>query len=194
MSPSNRTRNWASVFYPDSAPENWLDIITELVVPCFISPLHDKDLNPDGTPKKAHYHVMIMFDSVKTSEQAKDIFKSINAVGCERVNSARGYARYLLHLDNPEKYQYSLDDVIALAGADYQSVISLASDRTAAIKEMMSFCRDNNVVSFSDLLDYAMDNNDGWFRVLTDSATIVMREYLKSRTWTFDYNNRRVEP
>lgn len=137
---------------------------------------------------------MIMFDSVKTSEQAKDIFKSINAVGCERVNSARGYACYLLHLDNPEKYQYSLDDVIALAGADYQSVISLASDRTAAIKEMMSFCRDNNVVSFSDLLDYAMDNNDGWFRVLTDSATIVMREYLKSRTWTFDYNNRRVEP
>lgn len=47
-----------------------------------------------------------MFDGVKTIEQAKDLFEQIGGVGCEKVNSIRGYARYLCHLDNPEKAQY----------------------------------------------------------------------------------------
>ena len=39
-------------------------------VPAFISPLHDKDMNPTNEPKKPHYHVIITFDSVKTTEQS----------------------------------------------------------------------------------------------------------------------------
>ena len=72
-----RTRNFATVVYPESAPENWQDILSEQFVPAFISPLHDKDINPTGEPKKPHYHVVIMFDSTKTSEQAKEIFDKV---------------------------------------------------------------------------------------------------------------------
>lgn len=32
---------------------------------CFI--LHDKDKNTDGTPKKAHYHLMVRFDTPRTA-------------------------------------------------------------------------------------------------------------------------------
>ena len=46
-----RTRNYATVVYPDSAPENWQEILTQHFVPAFISPLHDKDLNPTGETK-----------------------------------------------------------------------------------------------------------------------------------------------
>ena len=35
-----RTRNFATVIYPESAPENWQDILVEQFVPAFISPLH----------------------------------------------------------------------------------------------------------------------------------------------------------
>ena len=28
---------------------------------CAISPLHDKDMNPDNTPKKPHYHVILTY-------------------------------------------------------------------------------------------------------------------------------------
>ena len=51
-----RKRNYATLVYPDSAPENWQEILSELKVPVFISPLHDKDVNADGKPKKPHYH------------------------------------------------------------------------------------------------------------------------------------------
>lgn len=47
-----RTRNFGTVVYPESAPENWQTILSELCIPCFISPLHDKDINPDGETKK----------------------------------------------------------------------------------------------------------------------------------------------
>ena len=99
---SRRTRNFATVVYPESSILNWREVLQEQFVPCFISPLHDQDVNPTGEAKKPHYHVLIMFDSVKTVEQARDIFLKIGGVGCEIVNSLRGYARYLCHLDNPE--------------------------------------------------------------------------------------------
>ena len=43
----SRTRNYATVVYPESAPENWLSILSDSHVPCFVSPLHDLDLNPN---------------------------------------------------------------------------------------------------------------------------------------------------
>lgn len=185
---AKRTRNFASVVYPDSAPENWQEILGEQFVPSFISPLHDKDINPTGEPKKAHYHVLIMYDSVKTSEQAKELFQLIGGVGCEVVQSIRGYARYLCHLDNPDKFQYNIDDVKTLCGADYVGTIGLAIDKLKALDEMMEFCEKYNVVSFYALSKYASVHRSDWSRVLKESGTLFMREYLKSRHWSIENN------
>lgn len=184
---SKRTRNYATVVYPESAPEDWIQRFGNYFVPAFISPLHDLDINPFGEPKKPHYHVMIMFDSVKTIEQAKEIFDDIGGVGVEVVNSVRGYARYLCHLDNPEKIQYDKGFVQAFYGADYEETIGLSLDRYIAIREMIDFCRSNGIVSYSQLMHYAMDNRPDWFRVLCDNGTVVVKEYLKSYTWEIQY-------
>ena len=185
---SGRTRNYATVVYPDSAPENWIETLSECFIPAFISPIHDKDTNPTGEVKKAHYHVILMFDTVKTKEQAIDVFNKVNGVGCEVVNNLRSMARYLCHLDNPDKYQYSKDDVISLCGADYLSIIGSASDKYLALAEMMDFCEKYNVNSFAALARYSQANRNDWFRVLTDSGSVFMREYLKSRKWSQDEN------
>lgn len=181
-----RTRNYATVVYPESAPDNWQDILSSALVPALISPLHDKDINPTGEPKKPHYHVLISFENVKTKEQAQEIFTTINGVGCEVVNSLRGYSRYLCHLDNPEKHQYNTDDVRCLCGADYTSNIGLPTDKYKCIKEMMQFCKDNDIYSYANLIEYCADEHFDWFRVLCDSGTVVIKEYLKSRKWTLD--------
>jgi hypothetical protein len=44
--PFKRGRNWGIIVYPESAPKDWLDIIR--MEPVAVSPLHDKDVNPDG--------------------------------------------------------------------------------------------------------------------------------------------------
>ena len=185
-----RTRNFACVVYPESAPRDWKNILAEKFVPAFVSPLHDRDLNPTGEDKKPHYHVLIMFDSVKTSEQAKQIFEEICGVGCEVVQSIRGYARYLCHLDNPEKHQYDVAEVSQLCGADYTSVIGLATDKYKAIAEIIDFCVENDIVSYSTLLEYARLNKFDWFRVLCDNGTVVVKEYLKSRVWDCQQRER----
>lgn len=179
-----RTRNYATVIYPESAPDNWREILSEQFIPAFISPLHDKDINPGGEVKKAHHHVILMFDSVKTVEQAREVFEKIGGVGCEVINSIRGYARYLCHLDNPEKFQYQPDDVTALCGADYASIIELVIDKYKAIDEIMDFCDDNGIVSYRDLMRYCRKDRRDWFRVLCDNGSYVILEYLKSASWT----------
>lgn len=179
-----RTRNYATVVYPESAPDNWQEILAGHFVPAFISPLHENDINPTGEPKKAHYHVILMFDGKKSVEQAKAIFDTFNGVGCEVVKSIRGYARYLCHLDNPEKAQYDPSQVRNLCGADYITTIGLAVDKYIAISEMEEFCEKYNVISFFALSKYARRCRPDWHRVLADSATVYMREYLRSKQWS----------
>lgn len=179
----SRTRNYATVVYPESAPENWKSIIADSKVPVFISPLHDKDINPNGEPKKAHFHVLALYEGPKTPEQARSFFESFGGVGCEVVQSLRGYARYLCHLDNPEKVQYKPDDVIAYGGADYVTTIGLPTDKYKAIREMIEFCDQNGNDCYADLLEYASVHRYDWFRVLCDNGTVVMKEYLKSKSW-----------
>lgn len=178
-----RTRNYATMVYPDSAPENWLDIFAEQYVPAFVSPLHNLDKNPTGEPKKPHYHVIVMFDSVKTREQAEELFAKIGGVGCIPVQSVRGYTRYLCHLDNPEKTPYNPEEVRCFCGAEYYETIHLITDKRKLFKEIQMYCRNADVVSFSDLLDFACDNRNDWYDLLT-SNTLLFRTYLKSRQWT----------
>ena len=180
----NRGRNFATIVYPDSAPENWQEILAGLFVPAFISPLHDKDLNPTGEPKKPHWHVMLMFEGKKSDEQVREMFAQIGGVGMDKVNSIRGYARYLCHMDNPEKAQYAPEEVRALCGADYTGIIGLVTDKYKAIGEMSDLCEDNGIISYSELLKYCRMERYDWFRVLCDNGTLVMKEFLKSKAWT----------
>lgn len=182
-SSDTRKRNFATVVYPESAPEGWREILSQFFTPAFISPLHDRDVNPGGEPKKPHYHVMLMFEGKKSDEQVRSMFEAFGGVGLERVESLRGMARYLCHLDNPEKAQYSPSDVVSMCGADYSYTIGIVADKYKAVREMIAFCKANHIVSYAELLEYASVEQDTWFRVLCDSGTIVMKEYLKSFTW-----------
>lgn len=188
---TGRTRNYATVVYPESAPENWQQLVTDAKIPMFISPLHDRDLNPTGEPKKPHYHVMVMYDNVKTKEQAEIFFKSFGGVGCEVINSIRGYARYLTHADNPEKAQYSIEDVISLGGADYMHAIGTQADKAKSIREMVAWIEENDVICFADLFTYASVNRSDWFDTLINSGAYVIKEFIKSRTWKLHHQEEK---
>lgn len=169
-----RYRDFATVVYPESAPEGWIDKLKDTHIPCFISPLHDQDINADNTPKKPHYHIMVMFPSVKTKDQAIEVFQLIGGVGCEVISTRRGYARYLIHKDNPEKHPYSETDVIALSGCDFYETISLVSDKYAVLNDVIMFIKDNNVDNVLDLYNYAHSHDMfDWCRIIQDKSFVV---------------------
>lgn len=179
-----RTRNWATIGYQESLVSDWKNILSELAVPCFVSPLHDKDINSENNIKKPHYHILFMFDGVKSIEQAKELTDIIGSVGQENVMSTRGYARYLCHLDNPDKAQYSVEDVLSFGGANYMDMIASQTDKYAIIDEMMSFCDKYNVNSLYALMNYARKHREDWRKVLIDNGAYIMREWLTSRLWS----------
>lgn len=189
-----RTRNFATVVYPDSAPADWKEKLDQLHVAAFISPLHDKDVNPNGELKKAHYHVLVMFEGPKDYDtQVKPIFDEIGAVGREIVNSARGYARYLCHLDNPEKAMYSPSEVLCMGGADYYGVVTLPTDDLKVITEIKRFCRENEIYSLAEIIDIAESLHPEWYSTIVMSRCYVIDKYIKSLEWERASGYVRVE-
>lgn len=198
---NSRTRNYATVIYPSkeyldsigsdydgtdgygSSPDNWQEIIADMHVPAMISPLH-QDYNPDGKMKKPHFHVFFMFDGVKEWDtQVKPLFESFGGVGRENVNSARGYARYLCHLDNPEKEQYKPEDVVCYGGADYRAVIHLPTDDTKILMEVFAYIKANQVYSLAEFIDICSVNNQDWFNIVVMSKAYIVDKYIKSLNW-----------
>ena len=183
---ATKTRGYVAIGYPESLDPNWLEILSDTHVQIVISPLHNKDTNEDGTIKKEHYHILVLFDGPKTIEQAQAIFDSIKATKCQPVNSVRGQSRYLCHLDELNKVVYDTGDVTCLNGADYYSLIELPTNKYQAIRDMVEFINYNKIYSFSDFFEYCSMNNENWFRSLCDNSAFIIKEYLKAKTWTSD--------
>lgn len=183
-----RTRNWTFVVYPESVSSNWRDVLDEEHIQWVESPLHDKDTNADGEIKKAHIHVLVMYDGVKSYNQILEITNKINASVPQKCGSAKGLVRYMVHMDNPEKYQYSKTDIIGHGGVDIMEMLKPTSDsRYEMLKEMTEFIVDNDVREYETLWIYAMQNRfDDWFQLLSDNGTFAINNFIKSRRHRLD--------
>ena len=158
--------------------------MAELGLKCAVSPLHDRDLTADGQIKKAHRHVIIAFDGVKTRQQAKEVFDRIGGVGAEAVNSLYGMVRYLTHEDNPEKAHYSTVDVLTYGGFDYKRYASTKEDEEKQVLtqmgEIFRSIEDFSLYSFSDLADYLLQEKPELFTCYRKNA-YFFANYLKSK-------------
>lgn len=180
---SDRTRNWTVVVYPDSAPDNWRAHLDDLHIEWVESPLHEFDTNATGEVKKAHWHILLMFGGVKSYEQVCECVAPLNCPIPQRVHNARATVRYMVHMDNPEKYQYSVSDIRAHGGVDLSELLRpSSSERYTLIREMCDFVRENRITEFQDLMDFAMKERfDDWFPMLCDNSAYVVGQYIKSQ-------------
>lgn len=190
----DRTRVWAAVVYPESAPENWRDILDAEHIEWAESPLHEFDVNEStGEVKKAHWHIVMAFDGPKSYEQVHEILAPLNCTVPQKCHSLKGAVRYFAHLDNPEKHQYPTSAIIGHGGFDVAAALAPSSaQRYELIREMKDWCWREDVCEFADLMDYASEHHfDDWFPLLCDSCAFVMREYLNSRR--FKRDKRKLE-
>ena len=109
-----KKRNWAFVVYPESAPEKWIEQLQLSGAQFAISPLHDKDLNATGEPKKAHWH------------------ERLNAPKPIPLEQVRGYYRYLTHKDNPRRHSMTENDIQTLNGFDIRDFVEMTKSEVNA--------------------------------------------------------------
>lgn len=170
MAKETRSRNWTFLVYPTSEKLDpcWRDTLSEMGLQVAVSPLHDRDLNKDGTPKKPHYHCVLVFDSVKAREQVQEICKKIGTnEQCQRVLNLKGTMRYLCHLDDPQKAQYSREDVQCIGGLDYDKVTTTDEDENkqanGQIAKILNIMAENELYNFSVLADYLISEEPELF-------------------------------
>jgi hypothetical protein len=178
-----RARNWSLVVYPESAPDNWRDIIDSYFIQWFESPLHDRDVDHGtGEVKKEHYHVVLKFEGKKSFDQINAICDSINAPIPQRTASLVGSVRYMSHMDNPDKAQYSVSAIIGHNGADVGILLKPTSNqRYLLINDMLEFIKVHDVIEYMDFMNYARDEHfDDWFPLLCDSCSTIVKAVISS--------------
>lgn len=178
-----KKRHWAFVAYPDSLPENWIDVLRQSGLKVAISPLHDRDTNPTGEPKKPHFHVIVSYDGPTTFGNVEGLTKRLNQPIPQPLEQVRGYYRYLTHMDNPEKAQYSAAEIQTLNGFDIMDFVEMSkSEVTKVLRALVDYIRENDLLEYADLMD--MTTCEGvppeWFDVAS-SHTLFFTGYLKSR-------------
>lgn len=181
-----RSLYYATIIYEESVKDNWLEILENLHIPCLISPLHDRDLDKQGKFKKAHKHILFIYESLKSKSQCKEVIDMIGGVGCEIVTCPKSYALYLAHQNAPDKAQYNPDEIISLSGGDkYLENTKISSiDKYEIISDIIRYCQKENIDCLADIIEFSLENKKEWFFVLADGySSIMLTNYLKSRTW-----------
>lgn len=177
-----KKRNWATVVYPESAPENWINILKLSGIQAAISPLHDKDINPDEQEKKEHWHVILTYGSPTTPNNVKGLCERIGGVGQIGLDSVRGYYRYLTHKDNPEKYQYDEKDIKTLNGFSVLDFIEMTRTEVLNIKtELIVLIIAENFTEYSQLIMYLLEKGTAEIREVAMSNTYFFDKFITSR-------------
>lgn len=180
-------RDWAFIVYPESAPKNWREILDETHMRWVESPLHDKDFNPDGTFKKPHWHVMLSADGPITLKAVEKIIEPLNVPAPQKVGSGRGMIRYFIHLDNPEKYQYSRDEIVAHGGADVESYFELTkTNKISVMKDIITYIYENEIDNYADFLMICIQKSDEWFDVAINNNTLAINKMIDYQKWAKD--------
>ena len=188
-----RARVWTFILYPESLPDNYVELIEEkLIFPFVLSPVHDVDVADEGKGyegtiyKKPHFHGMVMFTNVKSFKQVLTMLQE--ALGKQavsnvaQVHSTQSMVRYFIHADHKKKAQYSKKDIRCFNGADLETLFE-KNDREIyyLLGEIISFINDNQVEEIIDLLVYAKQQEaDTWFPLITGKYSYIITKCIDS--------------
>lgn len=185
-----RARAWWGVLYPESAPENWREMIADDLVETLISPLHDKDMLPNGEPKKPHYHVLISFKNPTTRETAAETMKRWGVVVQEhwpkpgepdsfKVKDFKQAARYLCHLDQADKHRYEISEVTSIGAIDYAALVMSSTDEDAMLDEIFETMDMYGLDTYSAVVRWTRTQRPDWKPIVYRKYTRQIAEYAK---------------
>ena len=161
MAKEKRSNKWAFLFYKESAPENYLEILEELHIPFVLSPWHDKDINREtGEFKKSHKHGVLFFESLKSYSQVSELLtEKLNTPShVEVVMSPKGMYDYFIHAENPEKTLYNIEDIESGCGFELDKFL-IEQNSNLFLETVIDVITDNDFTEFEDLVHYARNKD-----------------------------------
>lgn len=199
-------RNFTFLMYGDI--DDVTATLKEELIPMWIGQ-HNRDTNigDDGNDedKKEHHHVVMMFDSARTIPKAEEVVERVGGIRPPQdhkfvVQNLRTIARYLGHMDNPEKHQYHMDadwSVIEIGGAPaWKETVDSSADkrreRLEMTKDIIDYARKSGINNFSQMCNHCSDNNlDDWLSLLMWENSFGFVHYFKNTTYMDGYKSAR---
>lgn len=184
LASSHKARYWWALVYPESAPENWQEKLNDMLITWVASPLHDRDINDDGSYKKPHYHVILLFDNTYTYNYALQIFTEINAVfpdlASKVIVKTIGKAiKYLYHENSKEKASYdknlitSSEDFVIEKYEDLPTNQELREKDRQTLNQIIDFIEQNDITELNDLVVYCRFNNQDWLDYISHKTVFI---------------------
>lgn len=157
--PYTQRRIWELTLYDDTIINTLREEYKRNTIKGYVGILHDKDIDDDGNPLKPHYHVFISCiipmrkASIEKRYQLTPV--QVNSIK-HRIESAE---EYLLHINSPEKYQYSSEDLFGDEIWVSEVFNTVSKERIeygiTSIVDFAYHCREPTMYK---VLQYAIDN------------------------------------
>lgn len=199
--PLKKSKFFCCILYPDSSTYDVDKVFKSLAeehLTFAVSPIHDRDIEDDGSLKKAHYHLLLAYSSATTLNNIRGWFNACGLPDSElhtvRVcASGVGYYRYLTHKDNPEKVQYDDNDIRVFNDCDelFKKFSKTASEKIDDLVHIFRIVDELKTISFHSLIQYLMLNERDLFKMLTSSSAlaICVKEYQRSLEYDMKRSN-----
>lgn len=119
-----------------------------------------------GDKKKAHFHIVVIVKGPMTREDFSRLFLDlvwIKPTMWQRVIHLDSMTRYLCHMDDPNKYQYSCFDIQGYGGYNLKPLTIQKSDeytKAMAMASVMDYIEDNHVLYYHKLVCWAKELGD----------------------------------
>lgn len=190
--PPAKSKYFCAILYPSSTTydvEKIIKALAEEHLTFAVSPIHDRDLEDDGSSKKSHFHLLLAYSSATTLNNIRGWF-SVCGLPETELHTVRvcasgiGYFRYLTHKDNPEKAQYNDNDIRVFNDPDqlFKKFAKSASEKIDDLVRIFQIVDELDSISFHSLVNYLMLNERDLFKMLTSSSAlaICVKEYQRS--------------
>jgi len=104
-----RSRKMGLLLYPEDASH--VEALERLKAYPYALIKHDRDKGEDGVLLKAHWHVVLALkNAVWNTALAKEL--GISPQYIQQIRSEEAALEYLIHANEPDKYQYTISDVL----------------------------------------------------------------------------------
>ena len=170
-----KARSFVGIWYPDDPSHvAALSHMIQNYKCAYI--LHDKDEDENGELKKPHWHVVFNIGSSSpryASGMAKEFQIESNYIQtCKNLNGA---LRYLIHNDDPDKYQYDIDDVKGdLKQRLKENMVNLEESEGERVVNLLDYIESRTeILTTQELSRYCAVN--GYWDVFRRSGAIFLK-------------------
>ena len=112
----------------------------------------------------------------------KQLTESLKQPIPQALEQVRGYYRYLTHKDNPEKAQYSEDDIETINGFNIADFVELTKSEVNAYKrKLQELIIKLECYEYCDFMDFLLDSEMLTEYDIASNNTYFFEKYISSR-------------